>query len=190
MSLDDRTLAGPAGDADTDAAANLPPEILALTRRGFISMTTATLIGATLAACAGGGDPGGTAGPTGPGPGGTTPPPSGVTFVNNVLSVPLSGAPNLAASNGFEVFASSIGGSTPSIIIINLGGNLFKGFSSICTHQNCTVNGFTGTRMLCPCHGSEFDTSGRNVVGPAPSPLKEYATRFDVATAVVTVTKS
>ena len=43
----------------------------------------------------------------------------------------------------------------------------------ICTHLGCipafTEGSFTG--FLCPCHGSEYDTTGRVVRGPAPDNL-------------------
>ncbi len=43
----------------------------------------------------------------------------------------------------------------------------------ICTHLGCipqyTEGSFTG--YLCPCHGSEYDTAGRVVRGPAPDNL-------------------
>ena len=43
----------------------------------------------------------------------------------------------------------------------------------ICTHLGCipqfTEGSFTG--YLCPCHGSEYDTAGRVVRGPAPNNL-------------------
>lgn len=42
--------------------------------------------------------------------------------------------------------------------------------SLVCTHLGCIVqeheHGF-----MCPCHGSEFDDSGKNLAGPAPGPL-------------------
>jgi cytochrome b6-f complex iron-sulfur subunit len=47
-------------------------------------------------------------------------------------------------------------------------------FSAICTHQGCTVN--PGTTPTCPCHGSSFDlATGKNLSGPAPSPLPAVA---------------
>ena len=117
-------------------------------------------------------------------------PPPGTTFINNVLTIPLSAAPDLAASNGFRVFSTVIGSVQPNVIVINLGGTLFKAFTSICTHQQCTVADFSGGLINCPCHGSQYDTTGKNVAGPAPSPLREYATRFDAVSRTVIVTKS
>lgn len=47
--------------------------------------------------------------------------------------------------------------------------------SSVCSHLGCNVRwsddhaGFD-----CPCHGSTFDSNGKNLKGPAPRPLKWY----------------
>jgi len=51
--------------------------------------------------------------------------------------------------------------------------------SGICTHLGCVPIGHEGNYggWLCPCHGSQYDTSGRIRQGPAPLNLfvPEYA---------------
>lgn len=42
--------------------------------------------------------------------------------------------------------------------------------TAVCTHLGCTVNQ-TETGYRCPCHGSTYDSHGRNTGGPAPLPL-------------------
>jgi Rieske Fe-S protein len=50
----------------------------------------------------------------------------------------------------------------------------YKAFSAVCTHQGCTVAGVEGGRIVCPCHGSQFDIStGAVLQGPATQPLPE-----------------
>lgn len=48
-------------------------------------------------------------------------------------------------------------------------------YSAVCTHTGCTVEGWNAStrRMICPCHGSEYDATdaARVVIGPAPKPL-------------------
>ena len=154
-------------------------ELHRLSRRGFIGSAALSGIVAVLGGC-GGSDS------TGPG---TSTGSSGATFVNNVLTIPLSGFASLAATNGFALFASPINGVSPNVIVINTGNNIFRAFTSVCTHEQCTVGSFDGSRMLCPCHGSQFDTTGRNVAGPAPSPLRSFTASFDAVARVVAVAK-
>ena len=43
------------------------------------------------------------------------------------------------------------------------------------THNGCTVDYDDNSNKLeCPCHGSEFSTSGSVLKGPASSPLETY----------------
>ena len=47
----------------------------------------------------------------------------------------------------------------------------FKAFTSVCTHQGCTVAEVVQT-INCNCHGSKFSiTDGSVVNGPATAPL-------------------
>lgn len=42
----------------------------------------------------------------------------------------------------------------------------------VCTHLGCTVN-VSPQGMSCPCHGSEFTSTGAVVKGPATEPLEQ-----------------
>lgn len=49
----------------------------------------------------------------------------------------------------------------------------------VCTHLGCVPQGQKSTEMrgdyggwFCPCHGSQYDTSGRIMAGPAPKNLE------------------
>ena len=46
--------------------------------------------------------------------------------------------------------------------------------TAICTHMGCTVGLPVGTTISCPCHGSQYDLGGGNVVGPATQPLVHF----------------
>jgi cytochrome b6-f complex iron-sulfur subunit len=46
--------------------------------------------------------------------------------------------------------------------------------TAICTHLGCTVGLPVGSTITCPCHGSEYDLAGGNVVGPATRPLVHF----------------
>ena len=59
-------------------------------------------------------------------------------------------------------------------------------FSRNCTHNSCTIDSFQNGTSTCPCHGSQFDTSGNVVVGPAVNPLTQYSAA--IADNIVTIT--
>jgi Rieske Fe-S protein len=42
-----------------------------------------------------------------------------------------------------------------------------KVLSARCTHLGCTINKLENNRLVCPCHGSEFDLDGNAIKGPA-----------------------
>ncbi|HYW95702.1 MAG TPA: ubiquinol-cytochrome c reductase iron-sulfur subunit [Bacteroidales bacterium] len=45
-------------------------------------------------------------------------------------------------------------------------------FSAHCTHLGCIIDQTEGDRLVCPCHGSEYDLNGDVVKGPAYKSLK------------------
>ncbi|WP_020531086.1 ubiquinol-cytochrome c reductase iron-sulfur subunit [Flexithrix dorotheae] len=47
-----------------------------------------------------------------------------------------------------------------------------------CTHQGCEVNA-QPHYLVCPCHGSEFDSKGNVVQGPAETNLKTFKISTD-----------
>lgn len=60
--------------------------------------------------------------------------------------------------------------------------------TAVCTHLGCTVN-LSETGYACPCHGSTYDSHGRNTGGPAPLPLV-YFHVFKGASGDIMVDKS
>jgi Rieske Fe-S protein len=69
-----------------------------------------------------------------------------------------------------------VGGGTiyadQKIVVTQPAEGEFKGFSSICTHQNCPVTSVKDGTINCTCHGSRFSIEDGSVTnGPATSPL-------------------
>lgn len=51
--------------------------------------------------------------------------------------------------------------------------------SSTCTHQGCEVAPSGNDALVCPCHGSRFDSNGAVLRGPAPSSLIHFEVSID-----------
>jgi len=45
-------------------------------------------------------------------------------------------------------------------------------FSAHCTHLGCKIDKSEGNRLVCPCHGSEYNLQGEVIKGPAYKNLK------------------
>lgn len=59
--------------------------------------------------------------------------------------------------------------------VYGLRDNEYRVISAICTHMGCTPKWVQkDDRWECPCHGSQFNTLGVKVAGPAPRPLPWY----------------
>jgi Rieske Fe-S protein len=66
-------------------------------------------------------------------------------------------------------------GSEPAILI-HMASGQYRAFSAVCTHLSCTVQYRSDLQMIwCPCHNGIYNLTGRNVSGPPPRPLQEYA---------------
>ena len=57
------------------------------------------------------------------------------------------------------------------VLVLNVDGDV-EVLSAVCTHEGCTV-AWDGEkrRILCPCHGGEYDRRGKVLAGPPPAPL-------------------
>lgn len=96
------------------------------------------------------------------------------TQTGNVHSVTIADGSTLAAVGALALVQS------PShlFLVAHTAVSSFTALSAICTHQTCEITAFSGGTFVCPCHGSQFDTSGHVLGGPAPSPLTQYPTQF------------
>jgi 3-phenylpropionate/trans-cinnamate dioxygenase ferredoxin component len=65
------------------------------------------------------------------------------------------------------------------VSVARVVGKLYA-FDDLCTHEGCQLSAgiLTGTTLMCPCHGSQFDvTTGVVLRGPAKQPLTTYDVR-------------
>ncbi len=61
------------------------------------------------------------------------------------------------------------------ICLYKTGENQYTASLMKCTHRGCELN-VGGGIYSCPCHGSEFDTKGGVLEGPADQDLKTFKT--------------
>jgi cytochrome b6-f complex iron-sulfur subunit len=94
--------------------------------------------------------------------------------VTGGLSVNIDANGPLAAVGGMALVQSPSG----LFLVARTAQDTFTALTATCTHQACTITDYSGSAYVCPCHGSEFDTSGRVLRGPAPAPLRQYGTSF------------
>jgi len=84
-----------------------------------------------------------------------------------------SGSP-LAAVGGMALVQTSIG----DFLVAHTGDGTYVALSATCTHQACTITGYSNQDYVCPCHGSMYSTSGQVLSGPAPRALARYQTQL------------
>jgi cytochrome b6-f complex iron-sulfur subunit len=90
---------------------------------------------------------------------------NGVTTVNIDASSPLNTVGGMA-------FVQASGA---SFLVARTSQDACTALTTICTHQTCTISNGSANVYTCPCHGSQFDPSGRVVRGPAGSPLRQFS---------------
>ena len=99
-------------------------------------------------------------------------PPSSSDSLVGASAVPVGGSVDTTDSDGKPIVVSQPTKGT------------YKAFSAICTHKGCTVKP-AGKQLKCPCHGSVYDAfTGKNLSGPAPSPLTEIPVKESDGTIV------
>jgi cytochrome b6-f complex iron-sulfur subunit len=104
------------------------------------------------------------------------------SVVGGTITIVIDPSSALGSVGGGALVQTSAG----RFLVARTGPDSFSALTATCTHRSCTINGFSDGRFICPCHGSNFDTSGQVLNGPASRPLRQYATRF--AEGVLTIT--
>jgi Rieske Fe-S protein len=56
--------------------------------------------------------------------------------------------------------------------------NLFEAINMICTHNGCPINLKTDNSFVCTCHGSQFNSSGEVLNGPAIENLSHFTLNY------------
>lgn len=135
-------------------------------------------VGSMLQGCSGGS-------PTSPSDGsssGSTLPTVPGTVSNRTVSVTVDSGSQLASVGGTALVQSTLG----NFLVARISQEAFSALTAVCTHEGCTITNVSGTTFICPCHGSQFSTSGSVVKSPATRPLTSYATAFAGSTLTIT----
>lgn len=146
------------------------PDTPGSTRRQFClrALSIAALV-PLAEACGGAGNPNG--------PSGAVPqlPVINATVANNAVAITIDASSPLASVGG----AALVNYGTGALLVARVAQGSFNAMSATCTHQTCTITGYSSGRFVCPCHGSTFDTSGHVLGGPAPRPLPTLTAQFN-----------
>ncbi len=99
------------------------------------------------------------------------PPESGEANVSQV-KLPFSRADIEADARRAKTFKF---GRTLGIIVATEAGEL-KALAATCTHLDCTVQHRPDLGIIwCSCHNGRYDLDGKNISGPPPRPLEQFA---------------
>ena len=104
------------------------------------------------------------------------------SFANGAVTLTVDAASPLANVGGAALVQSSAG----NFLVSRTAQDTFVALTAICTHEQCTVTGFQSAHYVCPCHGSQYSTTGQVTMGPATRALQQFATRFTAPTLTIT----
>lgn len=120
----------------------------------------------------------GSSSPTGPGGGGSNVPAMPTlngSAAGNTITVTIDGGSPLASSGSAALVQA---GNAGSFLVTRTGQDTFNALTAVCTHEQCIITGFASGTFVCPCHGSQYNTSGRVQAGPATQSLRQFGTQF------------
>jgi cytochrome b6-f complex iron-sulfur subunit len=133
-------------------------------------------LGSVLEGCGGGSSP------TGPSGSVQGLPVVAATDANGAVVVTIDSTSPLAAVGSAALVQSP----SALVLVAHVAQSSFTALSSTCTHQACRITGYANQTFVCPCHGSQFNTSGGVVNGPAFAPLAQFHTQFTGNTLTIT----
>ncbi len=114
----------------------------------------------------------------------TEPEPDAFRLEGRDVIITLARVPSFAATTGSLVIGAQ------QLIVWKRAANDYRAFNNICTHSGCGIFTVLTNRLLCQCHGSEFNDEGTNVAGPAPTPLTRYPVTLDEVAGTVRVSRA
>lgn len=93
---------------------------------------------------------------------------------NGAVTVNIGSGSVLATVGNAALVQSNAG----SFLVARVGQDAFNAMTATCTHEACTIQNFGNQTFECECHGSQFNTGGNVVRGPASRSLQRFTTSF------------
>jgi cytochrome b6-f complex iron-sulfur subunit len=123
--------------------------------------------------------------PTGPGGGTNVPALPTIAGTAAGSTITVSNVSGSSLANVGSAALVQAGGT--SVLVLRSGQDSFTALTAVCTHEACIVTGFQSGVFVCPCHGSQYSTSGQVQQGPATRALRSFATQFTNNVLTITV---
>ena len=98
----------------------------------------------------------------------------GGSVAGSAVIVTIDSSSALGSVGGAALVQASAG----NFLVARTAQDSFTALTAICTHEGCTITGFQNSNYVCPCHGSQYTTSGRVLMGPATVALRQFTTQF------------
>jgi cytochrome b6-f complex iron-sulfur subunit len=106
----------------------------------------------------------------------------------DVREVPINITDNPELQKVGGMYHLELEDSGQDILVVHVSKDKYAAVDLKCTHRGCDVNyDNDGKKLVCPCHGSEFDMYGRVTKGPAQKPLNYYHAELKGDEVMVTV---
>lgn len=102
--------------------------------------------------------------------------------LNGNVDVTVANYPALANVGGVATLTAN---GTP-LAIVRTGASSFIALSRVCPHQGGTIQ-VSGSGFMCPVHGARFSSTGQWTGGQPTSSMHAYATSYDAASGVLTI---
>ena len=116
------------------------------------------------------------------------------TFLNSRRINASAAGGTVTVSNVSGTALANVGGAAlvqaggNNILVIQTAQGSFSAFTAVCTHEQNIITGFqSSTTFVCPAHGSQYNTSGSVVQGPATRALQRFNTQFTNNVLTITV---
>lgn len=105
------------------------------------------------------------------------------TQTGNTITVTVDAASPIATVGNAGLLQTS----SAKVLVARTAQDTFSAVTAICTHEQCTIQNFQSSTYTCSCHGSQYNTAGQVLKGPAARALQQFPSTFSGTTLTITV---